>query len=220
MIGQKTLVLASASRRRRELAAAFATPVELMAPSSEETERFTGEHPEEYVRRLSQVKAQEVAQQASESVVLGADTAVVLDDKILGKPKSVEEATRMLTQLRGRTHQVVTGVTVLDARSGIWRSSAKSTDVVMRHYGEAEIADYVASGEPFDKAGGYAIQDTSFRPAESIDGCYLNVVGLPMCEVVKLLVELGADIPLRPEWQPPSQCPQCPLQREEEGLGV
>ena len=211
---QRPLVLASGSLRRRELVSAFAAPVELIAPAGEEAPPQTGEAPEEYVLRLSLAKAREVAQHVRSAIVLAADTSVVLDGEVLGKPASAAEATTMLARLRGRTHQVLTGVTVLDSDSGLWRSAVESTDVAMRRYSDAEIEVYVASGEPFDKAGGYAVQDSVFRPAESVDGCYLNVVGFPMCEVLALLDQVGAPIDLNPDWQPPEQCRDCPLQRE------
>ena len=212
----KRLVLASGSRRRRALVEAFASPVELIAPVGRESSMRNEESPEEYVGRLSLAKAREVTKQTDHAVVLGADTAVVIEGHVLGKPTSAAEAKEMLGRLRGRRHRVVTGVAALDCESGLWLASTRSTDVTMRRYSNAEVDAYVASGEPFDKAGGYAVQDSTFDPVESLDGCYLNVVGLPLCEAVTLLARLGVDSRLRPDWVPPERCQECPLHREHE----
>lgn len=217
MTAQKSLVLASASLRRRELAAAFDTPVRPFAPVGGEASRRNGETPEELVRRLALAKAREAAKQESRGLILAADTVVVLDGDVLGKPSTPAEAGQMLARLRGCVHRVVTGVTVLDAESGQASFSARSTDVTIRRYSDAEVESYVASGEPFDKAGAYAVQDRSFHPAESVDGCYLNVVGLPMCDVATLLEQQGAGVRLRPDWSPPSECRPCPLRPDEDG---
>jgi MAF protein len=211
---QKRLVLASGSPRRREILAAFVPPVEAVSPTSKESPPRDGESPERYVMRLSLAKASEGAKHARQAIVLGADTSVVLDGELLGKPVGEADATRMLANLRGRTHRVVTGVVALDSESGLWSGSTRSTQVAMRHYSDTEVEAYVASGSPFDKAGAYAVQDSSFHPAESVDGCYLNVVGLPLCEVVALLDRRGLKTRLRSGWQPPAQCRECPLQHE------
>jgi MAF protein len=211
--GSKRLVLASGSPRRRALVTAFDAPIDLVAPTGDEPPPLDGETPEQFVLRLSLAKAEEVAGQVSPAIVLGADTAVVLDGEILGKPAGPEDATRMLKQLRGRTHRVLTGVTVLDGESGVRAASANSSKVTMRRYSDGEVEAYVSTGEPFDKAGGYAIQDYRFHPVEALDGCYLNVVGLPLCEAATLLARMGASPRIRPDWRPPQQCRECPLQR-------
>ena len=116
----------------------------------------------------------------------------------------------MLTALRGRSHRVVTGVTV--SRDGASASSVTSSDVEMRHYSDAEIETYIESAEPFDKAGGYAIQDTEFAPVSALTGCYLNVVGLPLCETIPLMSEVGVDVRLKQDWRAPERCPShCPV---------
>ena len=148
-------------------------------------------------------KARSVLAQADE-VVLAADTLVVADEAVLGKPASPAAATVMLQSLRGRPHQVITGVVLRMADRRQW-GGVVSTQVVMRDYASVEIEQYVARGEPFDKAGGYAIQDELFRPVERLDGCYLNVVGLPLCAVAAGLLALGADV--RPAGAPP--CTYC-----------
>ena len=208
-----TLVLASGSPRRRELIRALDMPVELLRPDGDEGSPRNGEGPEEYVLRLSLDKARQTPNQFANAVVIGADTAVVLNEEILGKPVDDEEATAMLQRLRGVGHAVWTGVTVFDNRTGQWTSSVKSTDVWMRCYSDMEIASYVETGGPLDKAGGYAIQDGGFRPTSSIQGCYLNVVGFPLCEVIRLLDELCVPATLKPDWQAPEQCRDCALRK-------
>ena len=208
-----TLILASGSPRRREIIRALDMPVELLRPDGDEDSPRRGEEPEEYVLRLSLDKARQTSNQSENTVVIGADTAVVLNDEILGKPVDDAEATAMLQRLRGVGHTVLTGVTVFDSRTGQWTSSVKGTDVLMRHYSDMEIAAYVKTGGPLDKAGGYAIQDEGFRPTSSIQGCYLNVVGFPLCEVVRLLDELCVHATLKPDWQTPEQCQDCALRK-------
>ena len=214
--GRRRLVLASGSPRRRTLIADFVPPVEAITPAGEEGPPRPGEPAEEFVQRLSLAKAVEVAKTSRRSIVLGADTAVVLDGQIIGKPASASEATAILGRLRGRTHRVVTGVTALDVESGQRLTSATSSEVTMRRYSDTEVEAYVRSGEPFDKAGAYAVQDSLFHPAEGLVGCYLNVMGLPLCEVASLLRRLGAAVQMRPDWQPPVQCVDCSLRGESE----
>jgi len=125
----------------------------------------------------------------SEEMVLAADTLVVIDGEILGKPAHRAAARRMLERLRARAHQVVTGVVL--RRGDLAWAGVVSTRVVMRTYADSEIETYIERGEPFDKAGGYAVQDQTFRPVERLDGCYLNVVGLPLCAVAAGLNALG-----------------------------
>jgi MAF protein len=134
-------------------------------------------------------KARATAADADE-VVVAADTLVVVDGQVLGKPTDADEAWAMLWQLRGRAHHVLTGV-ALWAKDCEW-GGVVDTRVVMRHYADIEIHEYIARNEPFDKAGGYAIQDEAFRPVERLEGCYLNVVGLPLCAVGAGLMALGA----------------------------
>ena len=211
-----TLVLASSSPRRRELASALACAVTVVPPAADEPPPRAGESPEEFVLRVSTAKALEVAPLVSRAIVLSADTAVAIDGRILGKPEGRPGAVSMLRRLRGRTHRVLTAVTVLDGGSGRRLSSVKSSDVTMRNYGDDEVQRYVATETPYDKAGAYAIQDDAFRPVQKHEGCYTNVVGLPLCEVVTLLEKIGAPAPLRPDWRPPAECGPCPLRPAEE----
>ena len=206
------LVLASASPRRRALMGAFRSPVRAMAPTAEEEPRRDSETPDEFVVRLSASKAREVSRRVDGgAIVIGADTAVVVDGDVLGKPSDRAEAVEMLRRLRGRNHRVVTGVTVVDGGSRHPLSTSRSTDVLMRDYDDDEISAYVDSGSPFDKAGGYGVQDPVFAAAESVTGCYLNVVGLPLCDTLTLLAGMGADAGVDPDWSPPAECVECPL---------
>ena len=205
------LVLASGSPRRRELIQGLDLPVELRVPPDDEGRPREGEPPERYVARVALDKARRVRGGNGDTIVLGADTAVVLGREILGKPADQGDARRVLQRLRGRDHTVVTGVVALDTRSGRWHSTTKSTGVTMRRFSDDEIAAYVASGDPLDKAGGYAVQDEVFRPASAIHGCYLNVVGLPLCEVVTLLEKLDVPVRLKSDWRPPERCTDCQL---------
>src|SRR5205814_5082335 len=136
------------------------------------------------------VKAHTVSGELDE-VVVAADTLVVIDRDMLAKPAAPDEAWTMLDRLRGRQHQVLTGV-ALQSADLEW-AGVVSTQVLMRAYSDAEMEAYLARGEPFDKAGGYAVQDSSFRPVERLSGCYLNVVGLPVCAVVAGVIALGAE---------------------------
>ena len=126
----------------------------------------------------------------TEEIIVAADTLVVVEGEVLGKPAGEAEARAMLQRLRGRAHQVLTGV-VLQQGELTW-AAVVATRVELRDYADADIAAYIARGEPFDKAGGYAIQDATLRPVERLSGCYLNVVGLPLCAVAAGLTALGA----------------------------
>jgi MAF protein len=143
---------------------------------------------------------------AADEVIVAADTLVVADGELLGKPGTVDAAHHMLRQLRGRSHQVLTGVALRTADEKVW-GGVVSTRVEMREYAEQDIDEYVGRGEPFDKAGGYAIQDAVFRPVDRIDGCYLNVVGLPLCAVVAGLAALGFKVEAPTDPRPP--CGYC-----------
>jgi septum formation protein len=181
------LVLASASPRRRELLSLAGIDF-TVEPSSIPEEPKAGESPIAYVVRLAREKAQAVLiRHAPESVlVLGADTTVVAPNgEILGKPEDAADAARMLRLLSGATHQVVTGVALV-SHSGI-ETAAEVTQVTMLTLSEEEIAAYIASGEPFDKAGAYAIQGRAARWIPRIHGCYFNVVGLPLALVSSML---------------------------------
>ncbi len=187
------LVLASASPRRRELLtqAGFAFRVEV-ADIPEDPQ--PGEDPIAYVTRLAREKAETVSRRIAEpsAVVLGADTTVVIDGLILGKPESPDDAARMLRQLSGRTHHVMTGVAVATGEAANIQTlvAAETTAVEFLSLSQQEIDDYIATGEPMGKAGAYAIQGRAARWIPRIHGCYFNVVGLPLALVSSLLAAL------------------------------
>jgi len=189
------LILASASPRRQELLRNAGIPFTVQ-PANVPEQHLPGETPEACVRRLAREKAQAVAEQSAPGdVILGADTEVVLDlmnGAPLGKPQDTEDAARMLRMLSGRTHFVVTGVCLMwkDGK-GQWQSrdAAEITVVEMRKMTDDEIQAYVATGEPMDKAGAYAIQGIASRWIPRIEGCYFNVVGLPVPLVYRMLRE-------------------------------
>jgi nucleoside triphosphate pyrophosphatase len=141
--------------------------------------------------RLALEKARTVAGRVGEGIVVGADTIVVIDGEALGKPSGPEDARAMLRRLRGREHEVVTGIAVVDARSGRCESTAVASRVRMAEYDESEIDAYVVTGEPLDKAGAYAIQGRGAGLIDRIDGSFTNVIGLPLVEVGRALEEAG-----------------------------
>jgi septum formation protein len=187
-----SLILASASPRRRELLAQAGYRFQV-DPSSVLEQRQPGEDGIRLATRLAREKAEDVfARQRSATgplMVLGADTIVVCDEEILGKPEDAADAARMLTLLSGRTHHVVTGVAVA-WKPGSVEVAAEVTQVTMKTLSSEEVAAYVAGGEPMDKAGAYAIQGYAGRWIPRISGCYFNVVGLPLALVSSLLEEI------------------------------
>ena len=181
------LILASASPRRRELLRLAGFNFEVR-PSTVEEVVLPGEAAEDFARRAAREKALSVAATAPpDSLVLGADTIVVADGEILGKPADREDATRMLRRLAGVTHRVITGVCLVRAPERVEALAHETTFVTFRNLDEQEIAGYVASGEPFDKAGAYGIQGLASKFVTRIEGCYFNVVGLPVALVYDLL---------------------------------
>jgi septum formation protein len=146
--------------------------------------------PSQYVLELSQRKAWDVARRMEQGIVLGADTVVVLDGQILGKPKDSQDAKRMLSQLSGKVHQVLTGLTLVDAETERSLSQVVTTQVKMRELSEKAIEQYVATGEPLDKAGGYAIQGRGAVLVEQVEGCFYNVVGLPLAKLAQMLEKM------------------------------
>lgn len=208
---KRTLVLASGSPRRRELTAAYLWPMVWESPTVDEARPEAGETAEGYALRVSKAKATQAASRWHDALVIGADTVVMLDGQVLGKPADATEATDMLVRLRGRTHRVITGLVVLDTASNAEHSSTTATEVTMRRYSDAEVAAYVASGDPMDKAGAYAVQHAGFHPAQNVAGCYLNVVGLPVCRLADMLEQMGIADPMRAGWPVPTECRGCAL---------
>jgi len=195
-----TIVLASNSPRRRQLLSLGNWKFTVAVSDVDETQQ-AGESPKDYVLRLAQAKALAVVEktQGEDVIIIGSDTTVVDADSILGKPTNGEDAARMLTQLRGHTHQVYTGVAFYRVHDGKILTELCVTDVPMRAYSDDEIAAYVQTGDPLDKAGAYAIQHPNFQPVESMRGCYASVMGLPMCHVTRALraldVHPSANVP-------------------------
>lgn len=183
----RRLILASQSPRRREILERAGLAFEVRVAGVEEQVE-PGENPLDYVRRLALAKARAVERGESE-VVLGADTVVVLDEHILEKPADAREAARMLRLLSGRSHTVLTGICLLSGARMV--TDVAESRVWFTRLSEAEIASYAASGEPLDKAGGYAIQGLASKFIERIEGCYFNIVGLPVSLVYQRLKELG-----------------------------
>jgi septum formation protein len=191
--GAFLLVLASASPRRRELMARLGLPFRVEAADVDETPR-PGEAGRDLAQRLARAKAGAVAHGRPGAVVVAADTVVSLGRAIYGKPSDPAEARRMLRELAGRGHRVTTGVAV--ARAGRLWSAALSSRVWLRAWDDRAIEAYVASGDPLDKAGAYAIQNERFRPVARLAGCRCNVVGLPTGLVAALLEEAGLSPPV------------------------
>jgi septum formation protein len=198
-----TIVLASASPRRQELLRSAGIPFTVQPADINETP-LAGESPRECAERLAREKAQAVFQDSPQQWVLGADTIVVVDGIILGKPRDAEDAARMLRLLSGRTHAVITGVCVVgpvvsgeSVASGQWsvaskiKTASETTLVTFCELSDDEIGFYVTTGEPMDKAGAYAIQGVASRWIPRIEGDYSNVVGLPVALVYRMLRERG-----------------------------
>ena len=182
------MILASASPRRRELLTQIGVHFSIQPADIDETP-YANEHPADYVERMAREKALAVALTIGEDFVLGADTTVVCDGEILAKPADAAEATAMLSSLSGQAHQVLTAVAL--AQAGQVRSQVVSTRVRFRDLSADEIAAYVATGEPMDKAGAYGIQGLGAILVADIQGSYSNVVGLPLTETATMLREAG-----------------------------
>ena len=192
--GHPKIILASASPRRRELLSQLGLDFQV-TPSDIPEDPLDGESAEEMTRRLSLEKALAVSRQMSEGFVVGADSTVVWEGRAVGKPVDADDARRMLRELRGTSHQVTTGVTVVEVASGRHITDALTSDIILRDYSDAEIEVSIATGTPMDKAGAYAIQDQELRPGEMVSGCYTNVIGLPICRLLEMLAELGCSLP-------------------------
>jgi septum formation protein len=187
------LILASASPRRAEILTAAGIPFEVLASEVDES-RLPGESPEQMVERLARAKAEAIGRSDysyGPSIILGADTVVVVDGEILGKPGDAATARQMLLKLRGREHSVITGFALLRMQDGEIRVGHEATRVWFSNMTDEEVDAYAALEEPLDKAGAYAIQGTAGRYIPRIEGCYFNVVGLPLARVWEALTELG-----------------------------
>ena len=185
-MAETRFLLASSSPRRRELFTLFGWPFEITSAAVDESPG-DGETPVQMVVRLSQAKAASVGSAMTDGIVIAADTTVSLDGIPLGKPIDEADAWRILRALRARTHQVHTAITLMDTHARQMLSDLATTDVPMRDYGDDEIAAYIASGDPLDKAGAYAIQHNGFHPVAEMRGCFANVMGLPLCHLARTL---------------------------------
>ncbi|RPI28731.1 MAG: septum formation inhibitor Maf [Acidobacteria bacterium] len=191
---KKQLVLASASPRRRELLGSLGLDF-VVENSGVPEDTVDHRSPADFALELARRKAEAVAARYPDGVVLGADTVVVVGSEILGKPNDTDDARRMLALIRNRWHLVITGLAVTESREGQTALRHVETRVRMADYSRNAIEEYIASGEPLDKAGSYAIQGLGGKLVAGIEGCYTNVVGLPLCEVAEMLRDLGVEAP-------------------------
>lgn len=198
------LILASGSARRPELLAALGVAFEVIPANVDESS--PERDPQRLAVELAHRKARAVASQEVRAAVIGADTLVTLDGHFFGKPADAEAATATLQKLRGRTHQVVSGVAI--AVDGVSAAASVVTHVIMRYYTDDEIAAFVATGRPFDKSGAYAIQDADFAPVASYEGCMCSVIGLPLWTARRLLHEVAGIEASAPSYD---RCEGCPL---------
>jgi MAF protein len=202
-------VLASASPRRRELLALLGLPFDVRPTDIDEDPGRTRD-PQIAARRLARIKAEAARLTEPDAPIVAADTIVSYELTLLGKPRDAAEARDMLQMLRGQTHVVVTAVALMPPGRRSILGRQPLTRVTMRGYTDGEIEAWIASGGPFDRAGAYAIQDDRFRPVERYDGCYCNVVGLPLWPLLEMLrkAELSAEV--TPAQLLP-QCASCPF---------
>jgi septum formation protein len=190
LIEEEPLILGSGSPRRAGILRGLGLEFDV-DPSGIPEDPLDGEGPEDHVTRLALAKALEVATRYERGTVLGADTIVVLDGRLLGKPEGPAEAERMLRAIRGRWHDVVTGVAAIRASDEASASGHERTRVLVRDLSDEEVRAYVAGGEPLDKAGSYAIQGCGSAVVERVEGCFYNVVGLPVVRTCRVLEELA-----------------------------
>ena len=187
------IILASNSPRRKDLLRQIGLDFSI-APVDVDERVLPNEAPEGYAVRVALDKARLAASLAGAGIVIAADTIVVVDDEILGKPADASDAERMLKILSGKAHRVITGLAVMDAATGRTLTRTSITRVWFRRLAQQEIKSYVATGEPLDKAGAYGIQERGALLVDKIDGCYFNVVGLPLSLLGKLLRDFGIDM--------------------------
>lgn len=185
------IILASSSPRRRELLSALGIEFDVMSPSAEETVR-ENESPEEFALRISAEKACSVSVDLEDGyIVIGADTIVVIDGEILGKPSDIGDAASMLRMLSGREHHVYTAFSIIRPKNELLYSQIVDTKVLVKTLAASEIEGYIKTGEPMDKAGAYGIQGIGLFMVSAIEGSYTNVVGLPLVELLEALKNLG-----------------------------
>ena len=188
------LILASASPRRAALLSQIGMTFEVYPSNIPETEHHHDTSPEVVTQTLASLKARTVAERYTDGVVIGADTLISFDNELLGKPDDDEHAKQMLSRLSGQCHDVVTGVSLFNLKKGKEKTWAETTQVYFRNLHQAEIEHYIKSGEPSDKAGAYGIQGKGAVFVKRIDGCYFNVVGLPLASLVEQLMDFQPDV--------------------------
>jgi septum formation protein len=196
------LILASTSPRRRQLLSLVQWAFEVFPADIDETQQ-SNEAPANYVMRLAETKARKIAPFYPNCLVFAADTAVVDGKDVLGKPASAAEAANLLQRLRGHTHQVLTAIALFKQPDNQLVVDLCTTAVPMRRYTAEEIDAYVATGDPLDKAGAYAIQHPGFHPVSALEGCYASVMGLPLCHLARSMRRFGH---LRPPVDVPAVC--------------
>jgi septum formation protein len=205
-----TFLLASQSPRRRELLALLNYPFQVMAADADEDSITTPDPAvnvvETAVLKASLITTQYTPPPHTRTLLIAADTTVAVDGEILNKPRDTAEARHMLQRLGNRTHEVHSGFVLQDMASGGRVTGVHTAVVTMRNYSDAEIEAYIATGDPMDKAGAYAIQHPIFRPVSALAGCYLSVMGLPLCDILLALRQWG--IPLRVDWTAVQQAHQ------------
>jgi septum formation protein len=191
MTNAPKLILASNSPRRKQLLSLTGWEFEVH-PGDVDESLQVDEEPRDYVLRLAESKAREIAETTrGPRIILAADTTVVDNDAILGKPSDNEEAASMLRGLRGHTHQVYTGLALCHSQADDLVTDLCVTDVPMRNFSDEEMQNYIQSGDPLDKAGAYAIQHPHFQPVDNLRGCFASVMGLPLCHLERSLLKLG-----------------------------
>ena len=205
------IYLASKSPRRHQIVKALDYPIEIFPIDIYEGPQKSGETSKQYVSRISKMKSKFAQTKLTSGIVITADTTVDHNGTSLGKPKSRESAYKMLLALKGTSHQVYTSVCILDLNTGKISAETEQSTVNMRCYTHEEINEYIKTNEPFDKAGGYAIQDKTFNPVKSIEGCYLNIVGLPLCKTMENFAKLNIEVNIKKNYHTPPECKDCPL---------
>ena len=189
----KKIILASSSPRRRDLLIQIGLDFDIL-PSHRPEEMDPALPPDEMAQKLAQEKALDTASRLTEGLVVGADTIVVLQGKIMGKPSDSEEAFRTLKKLSGRFHEVITALALLDVKSRKMLTGYEKTRVFFRRISDEEIQAYINSGEPMDKAGAYGIQGKGILFVQKINGCYTNVVGLPLVKLAEMFSRMGTTL--------------------------
>ncbi len=189
----EAIILASSSPRRRELLTQAGIPFVVMPGDVDEENADISGTPAQKAQQLAYLKAMDVARGKS-GIILGADTIVVCDDEIFGKPADADDARRMLRKLSGREHLVITGIALINTSTGRVSTGYETTKVRFSSLSDREIEAYIESGEPYGKAGAYAIQGRAALFVEGLDGCYSNVVGLPLRRLYRLLQDFGIEV--------------------------